>query len=127
MTGKFFDSYYLDSEAEQYGVNEAMVIDRLRGEVWLHRQRVRSIGRSWVPSSDIADEVFALSRRQIDRAMTRLIAAGVVERDRFPSHQFDRRYWYAFVDERRMVDDVLAAAKAETLRIIAARVRGVAP
>lgn len=98
--------------AKLYGLAEAVMIYNL--QFWIVRNRANAEhfhdGRTWSYNSVKAFErVFDyLTSKQIRGALERLVDRGVLLTGRYSEDARDRTNWYAFSDEKRFLDGVVA-------------------
>lgn len=94
-------------EAEEYGVDEAIIIWNLR--YWILHNKANNKnhheGRTWTYNSyEAFMELFPFwSKNQIRHRLDSLIEAGVILKDNFNENKYNHTNWYAFKDEDKFL------------------------
>lgn len=95
-------------EAERYGVIQAVLLYNIR--YWLKKNKANSRhdrdGRIWMYNSVSAfKELFPyLTENQIRHALKKLVEDGILIKDTFNRHNYDRTLWYS-IDELEFITD----------------------
>ena len=98
---------FRESEAIQYGVNEAIMIQNFR--YWINKNKANGKheheGKTWTYNSNKAfNEIFKFwSEKQIRTILKSLEDKNVIQTGNFNKKGFDRTKWYSFVDEERFL------------------------
>jgi hypothetical protein len=89
--------------AKQYGVTEAVIIQHFQFWILHNKRNKKNLHetRTWTYNSAkaLADTFTYLSAKQIYGAICRLVEAGVLLKNNFNDHKYDRTSWYSFADE----------------------------
>lgn len=98
---------FRESEAIQYGVNEAIMIQNFR--YWINKNKANEKheyeGKTWTYNSRKAfKEIFPFwSDEQIKRILNSLVSKNIIQKGNFNKVGFDRTTWYSFIDEERFL------------------------
>jgi hypothetical protein len=102
-------NYQFDSEeAEQYGVDEAIMVSNLR--FWIQKNQANGRhfyeGRTWTYNKlEAFTELMPFwTEKQIRRIIDSLVGQEVILKGNFNSTAYDRTCWYAFLDESKSLN-----------------------
>ena len=115
MSVRFFDI----SHACEFGVNEAIFINMLKG--WIEHNRANEInfheGRYWSYNTTRAwSELLPfLTEKQIRTAVDNLVSKKVLIKGNFNKDKFIKTTWYAFEDEKNYLDRNFTSKKGESI------------
>ena len=93
--------------AKEFGVAEAVFISNF--SFWIFKNKTNGVnfydGHYWTYNSvrALCEQFPEYSKRQIERVLDNLVAAGVLIKGEYNSNRYDRTNWYAFSDENRFL------------------------